>query len=181
MTSPRVDLVLRQLDIAWALFEHHQTGLDDGIALWEPGPVVWTVRPDEAGRWHADWQVPEPEPVPLTTIAWVSWHIGFWWTTTLGHCFEGGAPEREDIHWPGTTERALAWLADLRARWSAGLRSLSEAELDSTERTATLPWGPGLTMADVAGWVVVELTKNVAEIGLLRHLHATTAGVEAAR
>ncbi|MFH9818058.1 hypothetical protein [Streptomyces sp. NPDC017230] len=52
----------------------------------------------------------------------------------------------------------------------ARLDGLTDAELDSTERTATLPWGAGMSLVDVAGWVNVELTKNVPEIGLPRIL-----------
>lgn len=170
MTAARVDLLRKQLDIAWALFEYHLEGLDDADCLWEPAPGSWTVRPDAAGRWAADWAEPEPDPVPATTIGWISWHIGFWWTTTLGHCFRGGAPERAEIAWPGTAEAAIAWLRQLKDDWRASLLPLTDAELDSTERTRTLPWGGEFTLGDVAGWVTVELTKNVAEIGQLRIL-----------
>ncbi|MER7052582.1 MULTISPECIES: DinB family protein [unclassified Streptomyces] len=172
MTTPRTDLLLRQLDIAWALFEYHADGLDDALCLWTPDPYHWTVRPNEQGRWVADFQVPEPDPVPALTIGWVTWHIGYWWTATLRHCFRDPAPsEHDEVFWPGTAQGAVEWLRGLHERWRARLDGLTDAELDSTERTATLPWGAGMSLADVAGWVNVELTKNVAEIGLLRILH----------
>lgn len=171
MPVARVTLVTRQLDIAWALFEYHLDGLDDALCLWEPAPRCWTVRPDERGRWVADWQVPEPDPVPAVTIGWLTWHIGYWWTTTLGHCFDTGAPEREEITWPGSADAAARWLRGLKDRWLTALSELTDADLDSTDRTAGLPWGAGLALVDVAGWVTVELTKNVAEIGLIRNLH----------
>lgn len=171
MPVSRVDLLLRQLDIAWALLEYHLDGLDDEVCLWQPAPHCWTVRPDGRGRWTADWQVPGPDPVPAVTIGWLTWHIGFWWTATLGHCFGSGAPEREEITWPGSLAAAAAWLRGLKDRWRSHLSGLTDADLDSTDRTASLPWGGGQTLADVAGWVNVELTKNVAEIGLLHTLH----------
>ncbi|WP_332307045.1 DinB family protein [Thermobifida cellulosilytica] len=141
------------------------------MCLWRPAPHCWTVRPDAHGRWRADWQVPEPDPVPAVTIGWLTWHIGFWWTTVLGHCFGSGAPEREETGWSGSAAAAADWLRGLREQWCSCLSGLTDADLDSTERTAALPWGGGQTLADVAGWVNVELTKNVAEIGLLRNLH----------
>ncbi|GAA3931049.1 DinB family protein [Actinomadura viridis] len=171
MTVARVDLLTRQLDIAWALFEYHLKDIDDAACLWEPAAVCWTVRPDERGRWVADWEVPEPDPVPALTIGWVTWHIGYWWTTTLGHCFGTGAPEREEITWPGTADAAAGWLRGLHEEWRARLAELTDADLDSTERTRTLPWGQEMTLGDVAGWLNIELTKNVAEIGLIRHLY----------
>ncbi|GAB3209348.1 DinB family protein [Marinactinospora endophytica] len=175
MSSSRISLVNRQLDIAWALLEHHAQDLDDAMCLWEPAPVSWNVRPDGQGRWVADWQVPEPQPVPAVTIGWVTWHVDYWWTTTLEHCFGSGAPAREEIVWPGSAEAAIARLAELKRSWQAGLARLDDADLDSTSRTAGLPWGEGLPLVDVAGWVGVELTKNVAEIGLLRHLYTWNA------
>ncbi|MCP2330433.1 DinB superfamily protein [Actinoalloteichus cyanogriseus DSM 43889] len=170
--SPRVDLLLRQLDIAWALFSHHVRDLDDATCLWEPDPHCWTVRPDERGRWLPDWQVPEPDPVPAQTIGWITWHLGYWWTTTLEHCFGAGAPERTDITWPGGAVETVAWLDDLHQRWRAELGRLTEEDLEATDRVEGLPWGRGLRLVDIAGWVTVELTKNVAEVGAVRHLCA---------
>ncbi|MDT0346183.1 DinB family protein [Streptomyces litchfieldiae] len=170
MTAPRADLLIGQLDMTWSLFEYHAQGLDDADCLWEPAPHCWTVRPDDRGRWVADWQVPEPDPVPVTTVGWLTWHIGFWWTTTLGHCFGDGAPEREEITWPGGATAAVGWLRGLKDDWRAALLPLTDADLDSTDRTATLPWAEKLSLAQVAAWVNFELAKNVAEIGYARHL-----------
>ncbi|MEU7898099.1 DinB family protein [Nonomuraea sp. NPDC049152] len=174
MTVARVELLLRQLDIAWTLFEYHLKDIDDSLCLWEPASNCWTVRPDGRGRWVADWEVPEPDPVPTVSIGWVTWHIGFWWTTTLGHCFGEGAPPREEIAWPGTAAAAADWLRGLKEEWRAQLLRLDDADLDSADRTAGL-WGQDQTLAHVAGWLNVELTKNVSEIGLLRILHGATA------
>ncbi|RJL36073.1 DinB family protein [Bailinhaonella thermotolerans] len=175
MINPRVALLTGQLDIAMALLEYHLKDLDDEAALWEPAAHCWTVRRDERGRWVADFQDTEPDPAPAVTIAWVTWHIGFWWTTTMGHCFGGGAPAREEITWPGTAGAAADWLRDLHRRWREHLETLTDADLDSTERTAGL-WGQEMTLGSVAGWVNVELTKNVAELGLLRNLRGARAG-----
>lgn len=171
MTTSRADLLVRQLDVTWALFEHHLERLDDAACLWHPAPGCWTVRPDERGRWVADWEVPEPDPAPALSIGWLTWHIGFWWTTTLGCCFGSGAPAREEITWPGSAAGTASWLRDVHQRWRLSLLECSEADLESTELTAALPWGQGQALVHVAGWVNVELTKNVAEIGLVRHLY----------
>ncbi|WP_107485167.1 DinB family protein [Streptomyces sp. MP131-18] len=175
MTTSRADLLVRQLDMIWMLFEYHAEELDDAACLWEPSPNSWTVAPDEAGRWVADWQVPEPDPVPTTTIGWLTWHVGFWWTTTLRHCFgPGAAPAREDITWPGNAAAATEWLRGLKGEWRAALLPLTDADLDSTERTAGLAWGEGQELVNVAAWVNFELAKNVAEIGSVLHLRAAT-------
>ncbi|WP_026120574.1 DinB family protein [Nocardiopsis potens] len=171
MSTVRAELLTGQLDIAWALFEHHFADIDDAACLWEPAPGAWTVRPDAEGRWRPDWQVPEPDPVPALTIGWLTWHMDYWWTTTIGHCLHGGAPDREEITWPGGAAAAAERLHGLKEEWRAGLLALSDADLDSADRTAGLPWGEGLPLSAVAGWLNIELAKNVAEIGMVHHLY----------
>jgi hypothetical protein len=60
-------------------------GLSDGEFFWEPFATSWSVRrrgecrtqnPFGSGEWVADFEIPEPTPVPMTTIAWLYWHIG---------------------------------------------------------------------------------------------------------
>jgi len=43
--------------------------------FWEPVPGCWTVRRDESGAWVNDYQEPDPDPAPFTTIAWRLAHI----------------------------------------------------------------------------------------------------------
>ncbi|TWF94388.1 DinB family protein [Saccharopolyspora dendranthemae] len=170
MPVSRVELLLHQLDITWALFEYHADGLGDAHCLWTPAEHHWTVRPDENGNWVADFQETEPDPVPAVTIGWITWHIDYWWSTVL-ECLDGDVEAmRSAKHWPGSAQAAVQQLRDLHDRWRAQLSGRSDAELDSTDLTSDLPWGPDMTLGDVAGWVNVELTKNVAEIGALRIL-----------
>ncbi|WP_405676176.1 DinB family protein [Streptomyces sp. NBC_01511] len=179
-TVPRVDLLVRQLDMVWALFEYYQKDLTDQGCLWEPSPDCWTVRPNAEGDWVADWQVPEPDPVPSTSIGWLTWHIGYWWTTTLTHCFGAGAPPRESIHWPGTADTTTAWLHSLKDSWRTELLQLTDAELDSTDRTKGLPWGENVELVHVASWLNFELAKNVAEIGLVQRTYQASTRAAAA-
>ncbi|MFD5750493.1 DinB family protein [Streptomyces sp. NPDC127033] len=172
MTTARAGLLTRQLDLTWSLFEYYLRDLDDAACLWEPAPDCWTVRPDGRGGWVADWETAEPDPAPATSIGWLTWHIGYWWTTTLAHCFGPGAPAREEITWPGGADAAAEWLRGLKDEWRAALLPLTDAELDSTDRTAGLPWGQETALVDVASWVNFELAKNVAEIGLTQRFHA---------
>jgi hypothetical protein len=88
-TVPAVDWPYElndQLDWHW----HHQLrarldGLSDAEYFWEPAPDSWSIRP--RGRSHApiqagsgaftiDFAVPEPDPAPVTTIAWRLGHVG---------------------------------------------------------------------------------------------------------
>ncbi|WP_049577652.1 DinB family protein [Streptomyces sp. SBT349] len=166
--TSRRDLLRWQFDLTWSLFEYHLERLRPEDFLWEPGPLCWTVRPGaEGGGWVPDWADTEPDPIPVPTIGWVSWHIGWWWGVTLDHA-RGRAPrERTEVTWPGDGEAAIAWLRGLREEWLTVLDGLTEEELNAT---APFPWpnDPAHTVAHMVAWVNAELMKNVAEIGQLR-------------
>ncbi|MEV4842468.1 DinB family protein [Micromonospora matsumotoense] len=175
MSASRRDLLRWQFDLTWSLFGYHLERVEPADLLWEPVPHCWTVRRDADG-WVPDWADTEPDPIPVPTIGWLTWHIGWWWTVAIDHA-QGRTPrERTEIGWPGDRDRTVAWLGDLRTAWVAVCDQLSDADLDAT---APFPWrdDPAHTVAHMIAWVNAELMKNVAEIGQLRLLrHAQTVG-----
>ncbi|WP_043639093.1 DinB family protein [Nonomuraea candida] len=173
MHMSRNELARWQFELTWSLFEYHLERLRPGDFLWEPGPRCWTVREDAAGRWVPDWVEVEPDPVPVPTIGWVSWHIGWWWSVAIDHLSGREPRERTEVTWPGDGEAAVGWLRGLREEWLAVLDRLSDADLDAT---APFPWqgDPAYTVAHMIAWVNTELTKNVTEIGQLRLLRAAS-------
>lgn len=171
MSVSRRDLLRWQFDLTWSLAELHLAELKSEDFLWEPAAVCWTVRQDESGRWIPDWEEYEPDPIPVPTIAWLTWHIGWWWSVTLDHA-QGRTPrERVEVTWPGDGQATGDWLRGLRAEWLTVLDRLTDAELDAP---AHLPWtkDSGFTVAQMTAWVNSELMKNVAEIGQLRLVRA---------
>ncbi len=175
MTISTAETVLPgQFELTWALFEYHLNRLTPEDLLWEPAPVCWTVRRDAAGVWRADWHERELDPIPVPTIGWISWHIGWWWTVALAHARQLTPPDRTDIHWPGDLAGMLAWMRRLRDEWSAVLADTDPARLD---QPAAFPWPPeaGKSVADLYAWVNAELMKNAAEIGQLRLIKAAQA------
>ncbi|MDK1472171.1 DinB family protein [Streptomyces sp. 549] len=168
--SPRRDLLRGQFNLTWALFEYHLERLEPEDFLREPPALCWTLHPTGDGHWTPDWADTEPDPVPVPTIAWLSWHIGWWWGVTLDHALGRPAREHTDVHWPGPGEPAVTWLRDHRTQWLAVLDAHTETTLDAP---AAFPWqdDPTRTAADTAAWVNAELMKNAAEIGQLRLLH----------
>lgn len=156
-----------QFDLAWALGDLHLSALTEDDFLWEPAPLVWTVHPGEDGRWRPDWADAEPDPIPVPTIAWLTWHILWWWSTALDHL--AGAPARDhtDVTWPGP-DAVVTHLRAMAGDWRSMLACLDPAA------PSEFPWGAGTdhTAAHTALWVNVELTKNISEIGQLRLLRA---------
>ncbi len=167
--------VLRwQFDLVWALFEFHLERLTEAEVRWEPADLCWTLRTGADGSWVPDWADVEPDPIPVPTIAWLSWHIGWWWSVAMDH-LAGRAPRgRHEIEWPGD-HAVVAWLRGLRAEWSCVLDRISDADLVAP---AAFPWSgeDGKSVAHTIAWVNAELMKNAAEIGQLRLLHAARNG-----
>jgi hypothetical protein len=177
MSTSRRDLLRWQFDLTWALFEYHLERLVPGDFLWEPGPLCWTMHRSPDGTWEPDFAETEPDPVPVPTIAWVSWHIGWWWSVAIDHA-RGRAPrDRAEIAWPGEGKPAVDWLRGLRTEWLAVLEALTDTDLDAT---APFPWqnDPEHTVAHMLAWVNSELMKNATEIGELRLLRAASISAE---
>jgi len=172
MESSRRDLLRFQYDLAWSFFDYHLDRLQDGDFLWEPGPLCWTMHVRAEGGWEPDWAADQPDPVPVPTIAWTSWHLGWWLTGVLEHAAGRPAPDPSEVGWPGVGRPAVEWLRELGARWGSVLDQLDDEILDGP---ASFPWPAEAdrSVADTAGWVNAELMKNAAEIGTQRLLRAS--------
>ena len=112
--------------------------------------------------------IPSPWPAPPTSIAWLQWHVIWWWSTVIDRSFGDGSLEREQVTWPGASE-AMAAIDALRVRWLGHLEALADADLaDNT--LSRWPYSDGRPFGLIAGWVNVELMKNVAEMCQLRRM-----------
>ncbi|HET6734828.1 DinB family protein [Mycobacterium sp.] len=164
-----IDGLLWQFDLAWALADLHLSALVDDDFMWEPAPLCWTVRPDADGVWRPDWADYEPDPLPVPTIGWLTWHIDWWWSVTIDHLTGATPRDRTDVTWPGSGAAAVARLRELSASWREVL-----ANADDLGAPSSFPWSAdaGRTVAHTVLWVNIELTKNISEIGQLRLLRA---------
>lgn len=170
MAGDTAAYLIRQLDTSWKLMSFHLDGLTTEECLWRPADRGPHVAHAVDGSWHADWPDHEGYDLGPPSIAWITWHVGFWWSTVLDHSLGDGTLAREQVVWPGTAEGARDWIATLEGRWRAMLEELAEEDLRSTQRTRwpfrNRPFG------DVVAWANVELMKNAAEIGYARFLYA---------
>jgi len=162
-------LILDQLGIAWALLDYHLRDLGDAECLWAPAEQGLQVR-EEAEGWVADWPETEAYTMGPPSIAWITWHIGFWWSMVLDHSFGPGTLRREDVRWPGSAEATRAWLRRLHDEWVEKLGALDEEALAAAERSRW-PFS-GKPFHHIGLWLNLELMKNAAEIGYGRFLYA---------
>jgi hypothetical protein len=129
-----------QLDWHW---QHHfrprLKTLTDEEYFWEPTPGCWNVRPRGSstaliqagsGAFTIDFAVPEPDPPPVTTIAWRLGHIivGVLGTRASNH-FGDRSINYQDFDYAGTAAEALRQLDDAYTAWTDGVRALGSAGL----------------------------------------------------
>lgn len=173
MATETRDYLLRQLDTAWMLTQYHLDGLATEECLWRPAHVGLHVHRAADGRWRADWPEHEGYDIGPPSIAWLTWHVGFWWSMALDHAFGAATLAREDVTWPGDAEGVREWLGRLHGSWRAALEVLADDDLRASERTRwPLQERP---FAEVVAWANLELMKNAAEIGYARFLYAVRA------
>lgn len=164
------DTLLRQFDTAWSLTQYHLTDLGTDACLWRPASAGLHVWPSADGSWRADWPSHEGYTLGPPSIAWITWHMGFWWTMVLDHTFGARTATRESVSWPGDADGVRAWLQGCATRWRTSLETLPAAAWTSADLTQ---WPfRDRPFADVVAWANVELMKNAAELGYARFLHA---------
>lgn len=166
------DYLIRQHETAWKLTGIHLGGLATEECLWRPARRGLHVKQAADGAWRADWPDHEGYDLGPPSIAWLTWHMGYWWSMVLDHSVGKGSLSRETVTWPGTADGVREWLGRLQREWKAVLERTTDDDLRSMERTRwpfqARPFG------DVVAWVNLELTKNAAEIGYARFLYAVT-------
>jgi hypothetical protein len=174
----------RLLDqLKWHWDEHVRPrleGLTDDEYFWEPVPGCWNIRPrDEAtspmaaggGDLVADFAHPEPDPAPVTTIAWRIAHllVGVFGQRNASH-FGGPPVSYESYMWPSTAAAALAELDRAYGRWVEGVKQLEEGDLEQPVGPAEGPWAEQ-PYADLVLHINREAIHHGAEILLLRDLY----------
>ncbi|AWZ22862.1 DinB family protein [Rhodococcus pyridinivorans] len=146
--------LLKQLDLVWLFAEQHVLPrIDEAAVHWEPSSNCVGVRRVD-GRLVADWPDETAEALPEPTIAWLLWHIEWWWTNTVAVCSGGTAVGPDAYEWSGSTDHIRA----LRTEWAALL------ETADIEKTIVGLMPEPSPLWEVAGWVNFELAKNASEI-----------------
>lgn len=156
------------------------SGMSDEEYLWEPVPGAWSIRPRGTGTapvqagsgdFTIDFEIPEPRPAPVTTIAWRLGHIivGVLGQRVAAH-FGGPPVDYENFAYAGTAAQALRQLDDAYARWAEGVHSLKD---DGLARPCGPAEGPfaDYPMAALVLHINREMIHHGAEVALLRDLY----------
>jgi hypothetical protein len=170
-----------QLSWHW---EHHLRPKLEGLThdeyFWEPVPGCWSVRPRAearteivggSGDFVAEYAFPEPDPPPVTTIAWRLAHlrVGVFGERNASHFGRDPIDYRTAVY-AGDAATALAELDDEYARWCKGVASLGLEGLARPVGPAEGPWAEH-PYAALVFHINREVIHHGAEILLLRDLY----------
>lgn len=97
-------------------------------------PGCWNVRPRRpdggpgTSPFTVDFAFPQPEPAPVTTIAWRLAHVivGVFGMHAASH-FDGPAVSYDTFGYAATADEALGQLDQAYESWSAGVRAAPAA------------------------------------------------------
>ena len=171
------------LQLSWH-WEHHLRPMLDGLTdeeyLWEPVEGAWSIRPRAEARTAqaagggdlvADFEYPEPDPAPVTTIAWRIAHlrVGVFGQRTASH-FGGDPIDYQSAVWAGDAATALAELDEEYATWTKGVAGLGLDDLGRPVGPAEGPFAEH-PYAELVLHINREVIHHGAEILLLRDLY----------
>jgi len=180
LRTDRLGLLLDQLETSAQISRARLEGLTDDEYLWEPAAGSWSIRRRGeaatpmafgAGEWVLDSARPEPQPAPMTTIAWRLGHLyaGFWlrWEWTFG----GRQKLHDAIEFTPSASAALARFWALLERWRASVGAMTDEQLDMIG-FGQYPHGLDrqLPFIAIVWWTNRELIHHMGEIALLRDL-----------
>lgn len=162
-----------QYQICCQLLDIHLTGLSEEEYHWRPAAQGLHVSND-SGVWRADWPESESYEIGPPSIAWLTWHIIYWWSMVLDHSFGSQTLQRESVPCPGSASEALDRIYKLKEQWDTTVAALSPTEHHERART-NWPFSDK-PFYELSAWLNVELMKNAAEIGYCRFLFAAQKG-----
>ena len=170
-----------QLDWHWRVsLRPRLGGLTDEEYFDEPVRECWNVRPrgdstapvqGGSGAFVIEFQMPAPEPAPVTTIAWRLGHVIVGVLAMRSASHFGGPPTDYMVHdYAGTAAGALAQLDDAYGQWIGGVRGLDADCLAAPCGPAEGPYAE-FPMATLVLHINREVLHHGAEIALLRDLY----------
>ena len=174
-------VLLDQLTFHWdAHLRLKLEGLTDEEYFWEPVAGCWSVRRRAeatapvlggSGDHVSEFAFPEPDPAPVTTIAWRLVHliVGVYGQRNASH-FGGPPIDYLTYDHPATAAEALADLDAVHDRWVTSVRTLDEDALLRPVGEAEGPFA-AYPMSSLVLHIHREVIHHGSEILLLRDLY----------
>jgi DinB superfamily len=170
--------LFNQFDLQWNLT--HGPSLEtltDEEYLWEPVPGCWSIHPTgPGGRGVIEQAWPDPEPAPVTTIAWRLSHLAVGvFGLRASHYFGDGSLTHENAERPLRAKAGVAYFKEQALLWRSRIERLDEEGLS---RPVGEP--EHVPVALLVLHVNREALHHLAEVSLLRDLYRVTGGTRLA-
>ena len=131
------------------------------------------MRPTERGSWAADYEEPDPDPAPFTTIGWRLVHVAECKLMYQEYAFGDARLTWSELDSPHTAAAAVAAVDDGHELLIATLRSLDD---DALDRTVPTNWGERWPAWRIFWTMIHHDLWHGGEIGALRDLYRTWRG-----
>ncbi|NGF58271.1 DinB family protein [Parapedobacter sp. SGR-10] len=163
--------LIEQFKISNQLLTYHLNTLTIEECLWQPSKKGIYLKRIGADKWKGTFPESEDYKVGPPNIAWLTWHIDFWWSMVINHSFEEGTLGMDDIVWQPSIEKITNQFETLAQKWLKLISGLSTDDLNSSKYSK---WPiTDCPFSGVVAWLNLELMKNAAEIGYIRFLYCT--------
>ena len=155
-------------------------GLSDDEYRFEPVAGCWSIRPRAdarspmaagAGEMVADFEFPEPDPAPFTTIAWRLAHVTIG-VFAMRNAWHFGAPavDYQSAHYPAGAAEAIGNLDQAYGVWVKGVSSFTDKDLARPVGPVE-PFLAGAPFAALVLHIHREAIHHLAEVLVLRDLY----------
>jgi hypothetical protein len=129
------------------------------------------------GRGEIEQVRPDPQPAPVTTIAWRLSHLAVnVFGLRVSHYFGDGSLTHEDAERPLTAKEGVAYFREQAGQWRSHTQRL---DAEGLARPAGPPEGD-VPMASLVFHVNREALHHLAEVSLLRDLYRAGGGARIA-
>jgi hypothetical protein len=163
-----VDVLAHDMSDAFDELTTALAGLTDDEFAWEPVEGCWRVFRGEDGRWTYDYEEPDPQPPPFTTIGWRLVHIAL--CKVMYHEWAFGPRELTfiTIENPHDVTTSTTMLARGHELLGDDLAALTDADL---ERPVLTNWGEEWPAWRIFTTMTDHDRHHGAEIAVLRDLY----------
>lgn len=164
-------LLTGTFDEVWQRFRRRLVGLGQDEYRWEPVAGCWNVALVD-GTWVVPFATRDPDPAPVTTIAWRLWHIASGCLASYTVRGFGRWPLAvSERQWYGRVDEALGALDESWDAFRGGVVGLGD---DGMWTPLGDRWGPYAPepWAALVVHALDEVTHHAAEVALLRDLYA---------
>jgi DinB superfamily len=164
------------MDGAYARLRSRTEGLTDDEFFWQPRPDSWTIYEDRPGHWTYNYEVPDPDPAPLSTIAWQVVHVAM--CKVMYHEWAYGAARMTwpEMVTPSNANDAIALLEEGQRLLKHDLDNETESGLDRKRLTN---WGEPWPAWRIFTAMADHDALHTGTIGCLRDLYLWTRAARA--